>query len=81
MADTVIEIKHSVDVDQVRREHALSDQTWSAITHIRDNLDGALEMGWYIISCADEERLVGDDGAVEKQDQSARYVSLMASQG
>jgi len=55
VADIVHEIKLSLDIDDVRGKGVSNDQ-WGSILELRDKLAPEEKVGWYVVSCGDEER-------------------------
>ena len=57
VADMVEEVKLGVEIDDVRGR-GLNNEQWTAIMELRDKLAPDEKVGWYIVVCGDEERLV-----------------------
>jgi len=55
VADIVHEIKLSLDIDDVRGK-GVSNEQWGSILELRDKLAPEEKVGWYVVSCGDEER-------------------------
>lgn len=60
VADTVVEVKLGVDVEEIRG-FGLSEEKWTSILGLRDGLcqghSPMPKLGWYVVVCGDEERL------------------------
>ena len=57
VADVVEEVKLGVDIDDVRGRGVSNDQ-WGALMEVRDRLAPDEKVGWWVVVCGDEERLV-----------------------
>ncbi|KAK3703068.1 hypothetical protein LTR37_014679 [Vermiconidia calcicola] len=57
VADMVEEVKLGVEIDDVRGR-GLNNEQWTAIMELRDKLAPDEKVGWYIVVCGDEERLM-----------------------
>lgn len=70
VADVVEEVKLGLDVDDVRGR-GIGNEQWAAMMELRDKLAADAKIGWYIVVCGDEERLVpSSDDAYTSGDSS-----------
>lgn len=67
VADICEEVKLGIEVDEVRGK-GLGDEQWGALMELRDKLAPDEKVGWFVVVCGDEERLV--PGAEEEEEET-----------
>ncbi|KAL9049881.1 MAG: hypothetical protein Q9162_006965 [Coniocarpon cinnabarinum] len=74
VADTVHEVKLSVDIQEVSTR-GIGNETWSAIAELRDKLAEGTPLGWYVVNCTDEERTF--ESSVDSDTNGGRNGSIV----
>lgn len=77
VADKWEEVKLGVDVDEVR-EQGVAPEQWSALLGLRDKLCEGQKVGWFVVVCGDEERLVEEPEVPQtpKMGPSSMHMSM-----
>ncbi|KAM3414310.1 hypothetical protein BST61_g10961 [Cercospora zeina] len=56
VADVCVEVKLGINIDEYRGKGVTGDQ-WQALMELRDKIAPEERPGWFVVVCADEERL------------------------